>query len=139
MAKTLQQTVDNYTQSGARASQDWAAGANAYTGDPTALAAQAGQVAVANYTQAWTSGRVAAGLARSGRAGWIAGINNAGAKYQAGIAAAGPKYQRAMQTWLPIIDAAAANVRNMPSGSLAASQARANAFMAALYNAKRGL
>ena len=138
MAKTLQQTVDNFTNSAGRAVADWAAGANAYSGDPTALAAQAGSAAVANYTQAWSSGRIAAGLARSGRQGWINGINNAGAKYQAGISAAGPKYQRAMQTWLPIIDAAAQQVRNMPSGSLAASQARANAFMAALYNAKRG-
>jgi len=138
MAKTLQQTVDNYTASGARASADWASGANAYQGDPTALAAAAGTTAVANYTQAWTSGRVAAGLARAGRQGWLNGINANQAKYSSAIAAAGPKYQRAMQTWLPIIDNAAATVRAMPSGSLAASQARAAAFMQILYNAKRG-
>ena len=34
---------------------------------------------------------------------------------------------------------AAAQVRTMPSGTLAASQARASAFMQILYNRKRGL
>jgi hypothetical protein len=138
MAKTLQQTVDNYKGSGARASADWAAGANAFSGDPTALAAQQAQAAVINYSQALSSGRWAAALARSGRQGWINGINNGQQAYQTGITNAGPKYQAAMQVWLPIIDGAAAQVRSMPSGSLAASQARASAFMAALYNAKRG-
>jgi hypothetical protein len=138
VAKTLQQTVDNFKNSSATASADWAAGANAYTGDPTALAAAAGQQAVANYSQAWTSGRVQAGLQRSGRQGWINGINNNVQKYAMGIQNAGPKYQTAMQTWLPIIDNAAQTVKAMPSGSLAASQARAAAFMQILYNAKRG-
>jgi hypothetical protein len=139
VAKTLQQTVDNYKNSAATASADWAAGANAFSGDPTALAAQQGQAAVSNYSQAVTSGRWAAGLARSGRSGWITGVNNNTAKYAMGVQNAGPKYQAAMTTWLPIIDAAAQQVKAMPSGSLAASQARAAAFMQALYNAKRGL
>jgi hypothetical protein len=136
MAKSLQQTVDNFKNSGARASADWAAGANAFQGDPTALAAAAGQTAVMNYTNAWTSGRVAAGLARAGRQGWITGINNGQQAYQTGIANAGPKYQAKMQIWLPIIDGAAQQVRAMPSGSLAASQARASRFMQILYDAK---
>jgi hypothetical protein len=138
VAKTLQQTVDNFKNSSATASADWVTGAQAYTGDPTALAAAAGQAAVANYSQAWTSGRVQAGLQRSGRQGWITGIQNNAQKYAMGIQNAGPKYQAAMQTWLPIIDNAAAQVRQMPSGSLAASQARATTFMQLLYNAKRG-
>ena len=138
MAKTLQDTVANYTAAAPRAQTDWLKGIQATTVDPTALAAQAGQAAVANYTQAWTSGRVAAGLARSGKQGWINGATSKQQNYATGIQNAGPKYQQAMTTWLPIIDSAAQQVRNMPSGSLAASQARASAFMAALYNAKRG-
>lgn len=138
MAKTLQQTVENFKNSSATASTDWAAGANAYQGDPTALAAAAGAQAVSNYSQAWTSGRVAAGLQRAGRQGWINGINNNVQKYAMGIQNAGPKYQTAMSTWLPIIENAANQVKQMPSGSLAASQARAAAFMQLLYNAKRG-
>jgi hypothetical protein len=41
-----------------------------------------------------------------------------------------------MSIWLPIIDGAAQQVRSMPSGSLAASQARASRFMQILYDAK---
>ena len=139
MAKSLQQTVANYTAAGPTAAADWVSGAQDYSGDPTALAAAAGQQAVANYSQAWTSGRVQAGLQRSGRQGWISGIQNNQQKYALAIQSAGPKYQAAMQTWLPIIDNAASQVKSMPSGSLAASQARAAAFMQLLYNAKRGL
>lgn len=138
MAKTLAQTVANYTGAAGRAQQDWLAGIESTQVDPTALAAQAGQAAVSNYTLAWTSGRVAAGLARSGKQGWLQGARDKAQNYATGISNAGPKYQAAMQTWLPIIDSAAAQVRSMPSGSLGASQARASAFMAALYNAKRG-
>ena len=139
VAKTLQQTVDNYKGSAATASADWAAGANQFQGDPTALAAAQAQAAVSNFAQAVSSGRWAAGLARSGRQGWINGVNANQQKYAMGVQNAGPKYQAAMQTWLPIIENAAQQVRQMPSGSLAASQARAAAFMQALYNAKRGL
>ncbi len=138
MAKTLAQTVANYTNSSAQASSDWLAGIQATTVDPTALAAQAGQAAVANYSQAWTSGRVQAGLQRAGKQGWIQGSVANQQKYAMAIQSAGPKYQASMQTWLPIIENAASQVKQMPSGSLAASQARAAAFMQLLYNAKRG-
>ena len=136
MAKSLAQTVANYTSAAPRAQADWLTGIQNTTVDPTALAAQAGQTAVTNYTQAWTSGRVAAGLQRAGKQGWIAGATSKQQNYATGIANAGPKYQQAMGVWLPIIDQAAQAVRAMPSGSLGASQARASAFMAALYNAK---
>lgn len=136
--KSLAQTVQNYTGAAPRAQADWLSGIQNTTVDPTQLAAQAGQAAVSNYTQAWTSGRVQQGLQRAGKAGWIKGATDKAQNYATGIANAGPKYQTAMQTWLPIIESAASEVRSMPSGNLAASQARAAAFMARLYNAKRG-
>jgi hypothetical protein len=139
VAKTLAQTVSNYTAAAPRAQADWLTGIQATTVDPTALAAQAGQQAMAAYQLAWTSGRIAAGLARAGKQGWIAGAVAKAQNYANGIQNAGPKYQTAMQTWLPIIDNAAAKAKAMPKGSLAASQARAASFMADLYNAKRGL
>ena len=138
MAKTLQQTVANYTGSAPKAQADWLTGIENTQVDPTQLAAQAGQVAASNYTQAITSGRWAAKLQASGKQGWLAGSRAKQQNYATGIANAGPKFQAAMGTWLPIIDNAAAQVRAMPSGSLAASQARAAAFMQLLYNAKRG-
>lgn len=139
MAKTLSQTVQNFTNSAGVAAGDWLAGIESTTVDPTSLAAQNGNAAVSNYSQAISSGRWAAALQRAGKAGWLAGSRAKQANYSNGIAQAGPKYQAAMQTWLPIIDNAAAQVRSMPSGSLAASQARAATFMQLLYNAKRGL
>jgi len=138
MAKSLQQTVANYTNAAPRAQADWLAGIQATTVDPTALAAAAGQQAVSNYSQAVTSGRWAAALQRAGKQGWLSGAQAKQQNYATGIANAGPKYQTAMQTWLPIIDNAAAQVKSMPSGTLAASQARAAAFMQLLYNAKHG-
>lgn len=138
MAKSLAQTVANYQSAAPRAQADWLTGIQNTTVDPTALAAQAGAAAVQNYSMAWSSGRIAAGLQRAGKAGWIAGAVAKQQNYASGIANAGPKYQSAMQTWLPRIDAAAQQVRNMPSGSLAASQARSAQFQALLYNAKRG-
>ena len=138
MAKSLQTTVANYTGAAGRAQADWLSGIQATQVDPTQLAAQAGQAAISNYTNAISSGRWAAALQRAGKQGWLSGAQNKQQNYATGIANAGPKYQAAMQTWLPIIDNAAATVRAMPSGSLAASQARASQFMAILYNAKRG-
>lgn len=137
MAKSLQQTVASYTGSAGTAQSRWLDGIQGTQVDPTALAAAAGAAAVSNYTQSVTSGRWAAALQRAGKQGWLAGAQAKQQNYATGIANAGPKYQQAMQTWLPIIDNAAATVRNMPSGSLAASQARAAQFMAILYNAKR--
>ena len=136
MAKTLAQTVANYTGAASRAQADWLTGIQATTEDPTALAAAQGQAAITGFTNAITSGRWAAGLAASGRAGWVAGAVAKQQNFATGISNAGPKYQAKMQTWLPIIDQAAAAVKTMPKGSLAASQARGSAFMAALYNAK---
>jgi hypothetical protein len=136
VAKSLQQTVANYTGAAGRAQADWLAGIQATSVDPTALAAQAGQAAISNYTNAISSGRWAAGLQRAGKQGWLAGATAKQQNYATGVANAGPKYQAAMGVWLPIIDQAANTVRAMPSGSLGASQARASAFMALLYNAK---
>lgn len=136
MAKSLQQTVQNYTNAAPQASADWLTGIQNTQVDPTALAAAAGQQAVSNYASAWTSGRVQAGLQRAGKQGWINGATSKQQNYATGIQQAGPKYQTAMQTWLPIIDSAANQVKSMPSGTLAASQARAAAFMQLLYNAK---
>lgn len=138
MAKSLQQTVANYTGSAPKAQADWLTGIQNTSVDPTQLAIQNGQQAVTNYSQAITSGRWAAKLQAAGKAGWIKGAVDKQQNYATGISNAGPKYQAAMQTWLPIIESAANNVRSMPSGTLAASQARAAAFMASLYNAKRG-
>jgi len=138
VAKTLQQTVDNWSNSAATAQQDYVTGVQNTTVDVVGRAIANGAVAAANYAQAITSGRWAAKLSAVGTQGWKSATQAKANNYGTGIAAGKTKYQTAMQTWLPIIDNAAQTVNNMPSGTLAASLARANAFATALYNAKRG-
>jgi hypothetical protein len=139
VAKDLNTTVTNWKNSTATGQQAYVAGIQGTTVDPTQLAIANAQAALANYSQAITSGRWAARLAAAGKAKWSANAVAKAGNWSTGIAAGAGAYQSAMQTWLPIIDNAAAQVRTMPSGTLAASQARSAQFMQLLWNAKRGL
>lgn len=139
MAKSLAQTVQAWTNSGATAQANYVSGIQSST-KPIVQAAIASQGAmVANFNQAVQSGRWASKLSAVGDAGIKAAAVAKAANFSNGLTQGQAKYQTAMQTWLPIIDAAAANANAMPSGSLAQNLARANAFATSLYNAKRGL
>ena len=136
MAKTLQQTVANYVASAPVAQQNYVSGINAST-KPIVQAAVAAQGAmVANFNQAVTSGLWANRLQAVGDAGIKAAAVAKATNYSTGITAGQGKYQARMQTWLPIIDNAAATVDAMPSGTLAASINRVTQFMTILHNAK---
>ena len=139
VAKDLTTTVNNWKNSTATGQQAYVQGIQGTTVDPTQLAAQNAQAALANYSQAITSGRWQAALAAAGKAKWQTNAVAKAQNWSTGIAAGESAYQQAMTTWLPIIDSAAAQVRTMASGTLAASQARSAAFMQILYNRKRGL
>lgn len=139
MAKDLNTTVTNWKNSTATGQTAYVAGIQGTTVDPTQLAIASAQAALQNYSQAITSGRWAARLSAAGKAKWQSQSVAKAGNWSTGIAAGATAFQTAMQTWLPIIDNAAAQVRTMPSGTLAASQARSAAFMQALWNAKRGL
>ena len=139
MAKDLTTTVANWKNSTGTGQQSYVQGIQATSVDPTQLAIANANAALQNYSQAITSGRWAARLAAAGKAKWqSASVAKAG-NWSTGVAAGESAYNAAMQTWLPIIDSVAAQVRTMPSGTLAASQARSNYFMQQLYNRKRGL
>jgi hypothetical protein len=71
-----------------------------------------------------------------GTGGWKQATVAKAANYATGIAASGDKYQRAMSTWLPIIQSAAASVQNMPNTSFQDSLNRMTAYATALHNAK---
>lgn len=136
MAKSLQDTVANWTGSAPTAQTNYVKGLQAST-KPIVSAAVAAQGAmVANYNQAVTSGRWANNLAKVGDAGIKAAAVAKAANFANGLTQGQAKYQQAMQVWLPIIDNAAAQVNAMPSGTLAASINRVSAFMTALHNAK---
>lgn len=138
MAKDLASVVDAWSSSGASAQQKFVDGVQSTDKDPVSLAIRSQQQLVANFTQAVTSGRWAKALSAVGKQGWVAATVAKAGNYQTGIMAGRGKYESAMQTWLPIINAEAARVNAMPSGSLQANLARANAFATALYNRKRG-
>lgn len=136
MAKSLQQTVQNYVNSAPVAQQNYVAGIQA-SNKPIVSAATAAQGAmVANFNAAVQSGLWANRLAAVGDAGIKAAAVAKAGNYSTGIQAGQGKYQTKMQTWLPIIDGAANTVNAMPSGTLAASINRVSQFMTILHNAK---
>lgn len=139
MAKSLADTVSAWTNSGATAQANYVKGIQQSTKPIVQAAVNAQGAMVANFNQAVQSGRWAARLGAVGDAGIKAAAIAKQANFSNGLTQGQQKYQTAMQTWLPIIDAAAANANAMPSGSLSQNLARANAFATALYNAKRGL
>ena len=139
MAKDLATTVANWKNSTATGQTSYVQGIQATSVDPTQLAIARATEAMQNYAQAISSGRWAARLAAAGKAKWQSQSVAKAGNWSTGVAAGEGAYNTAMQTWLPIIDSVAAQVRTMPSGTLAASQARSNYFMQQLYNRKRGL
>jgi hypothetical protein len=138
MAKDLGQTVSNWTAGAGAGQGKYVQGIEGTTVDPTALAIRAQSALLANFTQSVTSGRWASRLSAAGKGKWQANSVAKAGNWSTGIASGENAYATAMQTWLPRIQSAANQVRSMPSGSLGASQARSAAFMALLYNAKRG-
>lgn len=139
MAKDLTTTISNWTSGAATGQQKYVQGIESTSVDPTQLAIRAQGALLQNFSQAVTSGRWANRLAAAGKGKWQANSVAKAGNWSTGISSGEPAYAQAMQTWLPRIQSAAASVRTMPSGTLAASQARSAAFMATLYNAKRGL
>lgn len=139
MAVDLATVVSRWQAGAGGAQQKYVEGVRNTSKDPIAAAVNAQQALLQNFQAAVTSGRWARNLQQVGKAGWQQASEAKSANYGVGIAAGEQAYQDAMQTWLPRINQAAAAVQQMPSGTLAANLARANAFATALYNAKRGL
>jgi hypothetical protein len=132
----LTRTVQRWKDSAATGQQRYTEGIQASQVDVVARAIAAQPKMLANVTQAVTSGRWARGLQARGTAGWKSAALAKANNYSTGIAAGGDNYSAAMQTWLPIIDSAAAQVHSMPNQSFADSVARMTAFATQLHNAK---
>lgn len=136
MAKSLQQTVQNYVNSAPVAQANYVAGIQASTKPIVQAAINAQAAMVANFNASVQSGLWANKLNARGD-GYIKTQAVAKAQnYSTGIVAGQNNYQARMQVWLPIIDQAAATVNAMPSGSLAASINRVTQMMTLLHNAK---
>jgi hypothetical protein len=132
----LATTVQRWRDSAAQGATRYQEGVQATQKDVVGLAVAAQPKLLSEFTSAVTSGRWARRLQEVGTAGWksktIAKVTN----YATGIAAGVDDYQRAMTTWLPIIQSAAASVQSMPNTSFQDSLNRMTAFATALHNAK---
>lgn len=139
MAVDLATVVQRWKDGAGAAQTRYVEGIRSTTKDPVAAAIAASQAMLSNFQQAITSGRWQRNLSAVGKAGWQQASEDKASNYGTGITAGASKYEAAMNTWLPVINQAAAAANAMPSGTLALNLARANAFATALYNRKRGL
>lgn len=130
MAKTAQQVADKWANSAAAAQGAFTDGVQNTTVDVVARAVAQESVLLSNFTAAVTSGRWAAALTASGGTqNWKTKTVAKAQNYGTGIAAAKPKFLAAMSKLLPYIQQGQTMIDSMPSGSIAASKARATAWI----------
>lgn len=132
----LATTVARWRDSAAQGQQRYQDGVQATQKDVVGLAIAAQPKMLASFQHAVNSGRWSRRLSEVGNAGWKAKTLAKASNYSTGIAAGADDFQRAMQTWLPIIQSAAASVQSMPRATFNDSIARMTAFATALHNAK---
>ncbi len=107
----------------------YVAGAEATDKDPTQLAINAIPYMRARVLDAIDSGRVANGLRRSGKQGWLAGVAGKGRQnFEAGVANADTRFLNGFTPLLNYIGANVGTVRSMPANSPADRKARMNAW-----------
>jgi hypothetical protein len=139
---SVQAAADRYASGASGAGQRWQEGAQAFQGDPTALAAQNLGKAKAAYAAAIDSGRTARALAASGRSGWLGGISRSEAvsAYTGGTSGKGKdKWAKKMTPWWPVFDSLSAQIATMPSGSTQDSINRVAAWINGTKLAKQNL
>lgn len=108
--------AQRWVQGGTGATQKWLDGANSTTVDPTALAIAAGPKYLQNVNTAYQQGRYQRGLQRSGKTGWLAGINGKGSTaYAGGISASEQKFATAIAPVLAFESALQSRVKAMPN------------------------
>jgi hypothetical protein len=132
----LATTVQRWRDAASAGQTRYTEGVQATTVDVVGRAIAAQPKLLTNFQQAVSSGFWARRLSDVGTAGWKSKTIAKAANYAVGIAAGVEDYQRAMQTWLPIIQSAAASVQGMPNTSFQDSLNRMTAFATALHNAK---
>ncbi len=109
------------------ASTDYVQGAERTDKDPTALAINALPRAKQQYIAAIDSGKVAAGLRRAGKTGWLEGIRSKGAaNYATGVSQAEGKVAAAFAPLLAYIGGGLSRVASMPANTDAERKARMN-------------
>lgn len=132
--KTAQQAASNWINSAGRASTDWQAGVQGFTGDWAGRTTAQQAVMLNALTQAVTSGRWAAGVSKVGTAGWKQATVDKAANYSTGFQAGASRQAAAIAK---IIQAEQGIVGALPPrGDYAQNKARATAVMDALHALK---
>lgn len=123
---TAQEVATKWAQRAGAAAQDYVSGAERTDKDPTALAIAALPRMRAQVLAAIDSGKVAAGLRRAGKAGWLDGIRSKGASnYSSGVSAAQSKVEAAFSSLLQFEAAGQSRLATMPANTDAERDARA--------------
>lgn len=105
----------------------YVAGAEATDKDPTALAIAAIPYMRTRVIEAIDSGRVANGLRRAGRQGWINGVTGKGRQnFEAGVANSAERFNAAFVPLLSYIGNNVTRVQRMDNTTPAARKARMN-------------
>lgn len=133
--KTAQQAAQNWRDSQGRATSAYNAGVQAYNGDWAGATVSQEAVALANITQAFTSGRWRQGVLGVGTAGWKTATEAKSANYGTGFTAGANNQSQAITK---IMNALQAIVPNLPQrGTYEQNKTRATTLMDALH-AQRG-
>jgi hypothetical protein len=124
-----QAVLSKWKTNTAAASGNYVAGAEATDKDPTQLAIAAIPYMRARVLDAIDSGRVANGLRRAGKQGWLNGVTTKGKQnFESGVANADARFLAGFTPLLTYIGANVGTVRSMPANSPADRKARMNAW-----------
>src|SRR5438105_14228169 len=124
---SAQEFADKWAQRTSAAATDYVTGAERTDKDPTALAIVAIPRRRQNVLQAIDSGKVAAGLRRAGKSGWLAGITGKGQQnFSSSVSAAATKEKVAAAAGplLSYIAAGLSRLASMPNVTNADRDAR---------------
>jgi len=122
---TPQEFAAKWAQRSGAAATDYVSGAQRTDKDPTALAIAAIPRMRARVIEAIDTGKVAAGLRRSGRQGWLDGVVGKGAaNYATGVTNAQGKVEAAAAPLLAYIAAGQSRLTSMPANTNAERDAR---------------
>ena len=140
MAKGLtpQEQANKWSANAQAAVAAYKQGIAKVTSSPTQKAAANLQTAKMNYAARVDDGSMAAKLNAVTLGDWQQITQNkGGANYPTGIQNALPKMVRALNKWVPIRNAIAAQVNQMPNASYADRKARMNAMIDGMHAAKQ--
>lgn len=132
MAKTPQSIAAKWAANLQNNVQSITDGVNAVTQSPTAKAAENLDAYLRNTMAAVQSGRMAAKLQAVSVDQWKQAFIQKGIpRIQQGAQQAIPKVQRFMTAWMPVMNAASAQIQSMPKGTTAAALDRVRVIIEA--------